>query len=188
MVSFYTYLELYLDDLRKKISLSEFEKYFDVPHQTIKNHLSALIKSKIIIEEKKPRFRFYGLNLKNPLLREYLAICEKERLIGFLNKNPLFSRMYQSIAKGGNSMLLFGSAVKNKEYGDIDLLIISKDKKVREELKKIENTYSIKIHIVQTSEQDLTEALILEIRKKHIIISNHDYFIRLLYKNELGLV
>ena len=190
MVIFYTYLELYLDDLRKKLSLSEFENYFNTPHQTIKAHLSNLVKSKIVLEEKKARFRFYYLNLKNSLVIEYLALCEKERLIEFLNKNTLFNRLYQSITSylKENSVLLFGSAVKNREYSDIDLLIISKDKKIREELKKIESTYSVKIHVVQTSENELTEALLLEIKKKHIILNNHDYFVRVIYKNELGMV
>ena len=190
MVSFYTYLGLYLDDLRKRVSLSEFEDYFSIPHQTVKSHLANLVKSKIILEEKKARFRFYQLNLKNPLAVEYLALCEKERMIEFLGKNALFSRLYDSIAGylKASSVLLFGSSVKSREYSDIDLLIMPKDRKIAEALKEIQNTYSLKFHVVQTTEQDLTETLIVEIRKKHIILNNHGYFIRVLYKNELGMV
>ena len=190
MVSFYTYLELYLGDLRKLVSLSEFEKHFKTPHQTIKSHLKDLVKDKILLEEKRARFRFYKLNLNNPLTADYLSLCEKEKTFSFLRQNTLFSRLHNVIAPylKESSILLFGSAAISKEYKDIDLLIISKGKNITEELKKFEKTYSVKLHIIQTSELNLTETLITEIRKKHIILNNHDYFIRVIYKNELGMV
>ena len=190
MVRFYTYLELYLDDLRKLVSLSELEKHFKTPHQTIKSHLKDLVKGKILSEEKRARFRFYKLNLQNPLITDYLSLCEKERMFAFLNKNALFSRLHSTIAPHlkESNVLLFGSAVVSKEYKDIDLLILSKDNKLIEELKKFEKTYSVKLHIIKTSESDLTETLITEIKKKHIIFSNHDYFVKVIYKNELGMV
>lgn len=190
MVNFYTYLELYLDDLRKHVSLSEFEKHFKTPHQTIKSHLSEFVKAKILMEEKKARFHFYYLNLKNPLVKEYLSLCEKERLLALLQKNHVINRLYHTIAPyfQDNNILLFGSAVTSKEYADVDLLIISNDKKIQKELKKFEDTYSIKIHLVQTAEQYMTTTFIHEVRTKHIILNNHDYFIGVLYHNELSMV
>ena len=190
MVRFYTYLEVYLDDLRKLVSLSELEKHFKTPHQTIKSRLKDLVKCKILLEEKRARFKLYKLNLQNPLIADYLSLCEKERTFAFLNKNALFSRLHSTIAPHlkGSSILLFGSAAVSKEYKDIDLLILSKDNELIEELKKFEKTYSVKLHIIKTSESDLTETLIAEIKKKHIILSNHDYFVKVIYKNELGMV
>ena len=190
MVSFYTYLELYLDDLRKLVSLSEFEKHFKTPHQTVKSHLKDLVKDKILLVEKRIKFRFYKLNLDNPLTADYISLCEKEKTFSFLRQNALFSRLHSVIAPylKESSILLFGSAAISKVYKDIDLLIISKGRSVIEELKKFEKTYSVKLHIIQASESDLTETLITEIRKKHIILNNHDYFIRVIYKNELGVV
>ena len=190
MVRFYTYLEVYLDDLRKLVSLSELEKHFKTPHQTIKSRLKDLVKCKILLEEKRARFRLYKLNLQNPLIADYLSLCEKERTFAFLNKNALFSRLHSTIAPHlkESSILLFGSAAVSKEYKDIDLLILSKDNELIEELKKFEKTYSVKLHIIKTSESDLTETLIAEIKKKHIILSNHDYFVKVIYKNELGMV
>ncbi len=190
MVSIYTYLEMYLDDLRKAVSLSEFERQFKTPHQTVKSRLESLVKAKILLEDKRARFRFYRLNLHNPLAIDYLSLCEKEKAFAFLNKNALFSRLHSTIAPylKESSVLLFGSAVDSKQYADIDLLIISKGKGIIEELKKFEKTYSVKLHIVHASESDLTETLITEIRKKHIIFNNHDYLLRIIYKNELGMV
>ncbi|MCK5234749.1 MAG: hypothetical protein KAJ88_02805, partial [Candidatus Aenigmarchaeota archaeon] len=68
MVRNYTYLEIYLDNLDKKVSLSEFEKYFKRPHQTVKNQLKILVKEKILIEDKRTRFLFYEINKDNPAL------------------------------------------------------------------------------------------------------------------------
>ncbi|MFH0870665.1 MAG: hypothetical protein V1866_06445 [archaeon] len=188
MVSFYTYLGLYLNDLRKKVSLSEFEKHFKTPHQTIKKHLAVLVSSRILLEEKKARFRFYSLNLKNPLLVEYLSICEKERLFALLEKSTLINRLYQLASGSLKNALIFGSATTSKDYDDIDLLALTKDGRLKAELKQFENTYGKKVHLIQTGEKDLTPAFLEEIKQKHIILNNHDYIIRVIYKNELGLV
>lgn len=184
MVRFYTYLEVYLGDLSKSVSLSEFESHFKTPHQTIKKHLEQFTKTKILIEEKKERFLFYKLNLDNPLTKEYLILCEKERLLAFLEKNTLFLRLYQELSQffKDSKILLFGSSTEKKDYADIDLLIISKNKDIKPVLKKFQETYSVKIHAVQTEEKDLTKALIQEIKQKHIIFNNHEYFMEVLYK------
>ena len=189
MVDYYTYLELYIDDIRKSVSLSEFEKHFQIPHQTVKVHLSSLVKKRILLEEKKPRLRVYSLNREHPLLKEYLSIMEKERLIAFLEKNALFSRLHMSLTPyfSSNKILLFGSAVEKKDFSDIDILILSKDKTVHVALKNISATYTVKFHIIQTDESHLTNVFLQEVRKKHIFLNNHDYFIELLYEHDLKI-
>ena len=184
MVRFYTYLEVYLVDVSKQVGLSEFESYFKKPHQTIKSHLNLFIDAKILKKEKKERFVFYRLNLENPLTKEYLILCEKERLLDFLEKNTLFSRLYNELSEFFNDskLLLFGSSLERKGYNDIDLLIFSKNKNIKQTLHKFEQTYSKKIHMIQTEEQRLTNTLIQEIRKRHIIFNNHEYFMGVLYK------
>ncbi len=188
MISFYTYLEIYLDDLNKQVSLSEFEIYFRKPHQTIKLHLEELVKNKILLFTKKARFSFYNLNIKNPLLKDYLSICEKERLFKFIEKNTLFRRLHYATSGQIDKILVFGSSAKGEDFSDIDLLIISENREIRKIIDEFMNTYTIKIHIVQTDENHLTASFITEIKKKHIIFSGHDYFIRRLYKHELGMV
>lgn len=189
MVSFYTYLGVYLDDLNKSVSLGEFENQLKKPHQTIKQHLTNLVKEKVLIESKRGRFLFYTLNKSNLSLVEYLSVCEKERLFDFL-KDPLFFRLYNQVSPhlNTNPVLIFGSAVGSKKYNDVDILVISKDKKILSALKDFEKTYSVKLHIVQTGEKSLTESFIRELKKRHIIFSSHTYFLRLMHKNELGLV
>jgi hypothetical protein len=179
MVRFYTYVEPFLANPRRQVSLSEFETHFKVPHQTIKPQLEKLVKERVIVCEKRGRFLFYELNLNNPLLRDYLVICEKERLFTFLEKNPLMRELHKRIRM--ENALVFGSSVNSKSFNDIDILIIGKGF----ELKPFEQTYSVKTHIVATEDENLTEILLKEIKKKHIILTNHEYFVGVLYRDEL---
>lgn len=189
MINLYTYLEVYLDDLTKKVNLNEFERYFKRPHQTIKAHLQELVDAKVLIIDKKVRLLFYSLNLSNPLLKEYLALCEKERLLTFLKK-PLFKRLYDHIAKSlvKSKVMIFGSAVNKDGFGDIDMLIISNDRYIRKSINDFIKTYDVKIHIIQTADKYLTKSFIAEVKKQHIFLNEHDYFIRELYKDELRMV
>lgn len=184
MVRFYTYLEMYLNDINRRTTLSEFESHFKIPHQTIKKHLKQFTDAKILKEEKGKRFLFYTLNKEHPLTREYLILCEKERLFNFLQKNVLFSRLYNELSSFFKSakILVFGSAAERKDFADIDLLVLSKDENIKTIVKQFQETYTTKIHLVQTNEKYLTKTFIQEIRKKHVIFNNHEYFVGVLYQ------
>lgn len=187
MVNIYTYLSLFLEDIHSLRSLNEFEKHFKKPHQTIKIHLNMLVNAKILLQDKRERFLFYKLNMDNPLVYEYLAMCEKQRMIDFLKKE-IFKLLYDGLSHHfeNSKMLIFGSATIDKNYSDIDILVLSKNNSIREFLKKFELTYSVKIHLTQTSKERLTKTFIREIRKKHIILNEHDYFIKILYHQTLS--
>lgn len=185
MVNKYTYLEVFLDDIDKKINLNEFENLFARPHQTLKRHLAELVNEKILVMEKKNKFLYYSLNKNNSLFIDYLVITEKQKLFDFL-KAPVFNRLYVSLENcfRENNILIFGSAVISKEYSDIDLLILSEElqrDKIKKTLKNFELTYSIEIHPIFSNESDLNETFLSEVIKKHIILNNHDYYVRLFY-------
>ncbi len=190
MVRFSTYLEAYTDDLHRQVSLVDFERRFSRPHQTVKAHLLNLVNAGVLILTKRGRFSTYSLNLRNPLLREYLSLCEKERLLSFLNRRPEFRRLYETLAPylRASRLLVFGSAVGAEDYRDIDLLIISKDRAIRTAIDNFSKTYQIEIHVVQTDEAHLTPSFIAELRKSHVILNQHDYFIEVMYAHEPGLV
>ncbi|NOQ37662.1 hypothetical protein GQ472_02120 [archaeon] len=180
MVRNYTYLEIYLDDLNKKVSLSELEKHFKRPHQTVKNQLKILVKEKILLEDKRTRFLFYEINRDNPALKEYLSICEKEKMFRIMNQRPLIKRLYTLLAHEVENMLVFGSAATSEKFNDIDLLVISKNN-IKKIIEDFEITYSVKVHIIQAEKKDLTKTFITEIRKKHMILKGHDFFVEMLY-------
>jgi hypothetical protein len=180
MVSYYTYIELFLEDIHKSISLSEFAKHFKKPHQTVKVHLKNLVSEKILLIEKRERFLFYRLNLENPLTYEYITMCEKERMFVFLKKE-LFNRLYLALIPFNSPMLIFGSATTESKYNDVDLLVLSKNNAIRDIVKKFESTYSVKIHLIPAQENDLTKTFIKEVQKKHIILNNHEHFVKLIF-------
>ncbi len=178
MVNKYTYFQIFLDDLTKTVTLAELEKYFGTPHQTVRRHIKPLVESGILTEEKKGRFVTFRVNRENPLVFDYISICEKQRLFEFLKK-PLFSRLYMKLSEHfDNKIIMFGSAVKG-EYNDIDILAIPGN--VHKVLEDFSATYNKKIHLVNTKESELTETFLKEIRKKHVIFNEHDFFVRLLY-------
>ncbi len=187
MVNFFTYLEIYLDNLRKEVKLSEFERFFSDAHQKIKPRLAKLVKRNILIINKKERFLYYHLNLTNPITIEYILMCEKNRTIELLQKQPLLNRLYEHIRPFNINLLIFGSAATDNKFNDIDLLILGKEypKKI---IKNFEQTYNIKVHTVNTNKSAITKTFLEELRKKHIILSNHDLFVRLLYENEFKMV
>ncbi|MFH1175091.1 MAG: nucleotidyltransferase domain-containing protein [archaeon] len=183
MVRFYTYLEMFLDAVDKQVSLGDFERRFKTPHQTVRKHLERFVRAKVLREERRGRFLFYSLNRELPLTREYLVLCEKERLLSFLEKSQLFSRLYAALSGffPGATIVLFGSAVTQNEFSDIDLLILSGSKELRKALTNFSMTYSVKIHPVQTTKEYLTPTFIKEVRKKHVIFNNHDKAMVVLY-------
>ncbi|MFH1408345.1 MAG: nucleotidyltransferase domain-containing protein [Nanoarchaeota archaeon] len=182
MVKKYTYLKAFLNDPSKQVNLQEFENMFKKPHQTVKRHLQVFVKDDVLTEMRMGKFMFYKLNRENPLHLNYLSICEKELTFTFL-KNTLFKRLHETLSPffGTSAMLIFGSAAVSKTFNDIDLLVLGDDKKIPATLKDFEKIYAKKIHLVQTKEKDLTPSFKAEIMKKHIILNNHDYFMRILY-------
>ena len=171
MVNIYTYFGIFLEDAHKQVGLNDFERYFKRPHQTIKAHLDVLVASRILLQDKRKRFLFYRLNLENPLTYEYLVVCEKQRLMEFLKKELLL-RLYETLYPGfkNSKILIFGSATNSREYSDIDILIITKDNKIRETLRKFELTYSVKIHSIITTEKNygIGDTLLIELPSQKI--------------------
>lgn len=184
MVQIYTYLEIFLDDLNKQVNLSEFESYYNLPHQTIKRHLNYFIENNILTLNKKNKFLFYNLNLKNTLVYDYISICEKERLVVFL-QNQLFKRLYEDLSEEFNNgkFLIFGSSVNNEKFNDIDLLVFvdKKENNISKLIKNFEKTYDIKAHLIVIDKKKITKSFKEEIIKKHIILNEHDFFVNLLY-------
>ncbi|MGM5485232.1 MAG: hypothetical protein ACQEP1_05165 [Nanobdellota archaeon] len=184
MVNFYTYLEIFLPDLSRQVGLNEFEKYFGKPHQTLKNRLNPFVKNNVLNQEKRGKFLFYRLNLKNPLTWEFLSLCEKERLINFLDENTLFQRLYKKLSYffDDSEFMIFGSSVFNEDFSDIDLLAFTDNGKIKKTVEEFAQTYSTKIHFLKAKKKDLSDAFVQELRDKHLIINSHDSFLEVLYK------
>lgn len=82
---------------------------------------------------------------------------------------------------GNSRILIFGSAVKENKFNDIDILIIGDGDAISDALKKFGRTYSVKFHIVQARAEELTQAFVSELRKKHMILNGHELFLEVLF-------
>ena len=104
-----------------------------------------------------------------------------------MSKNELFNRLYELISEElrENKILIFGSSVNSVDFNDIDLFLIAGNDKIGIKLKNFMKTYDVKIHIIKILDKNLTTTFINELKSKHIMFNNHDYFLRMIYKNEL---
>lgn len=170
----------YLKDYERHLLLSDFEKELRIAHQTIKRYIKRLLNENILKQEKKKRHTIYSLNLENPITYDYLSISEKLKTLNKLKKSTLLKRLYEFVSPFflKNSFLIFGSFAKNLEGEDIDLLIIGKNKQIRNKLKEFSETYDIKIHKIPLNDlKEINKTLAKEILKNHIILNNSDLFV-----------
>ena len=119
--------------------------------------------------------------IKNKKVYDYLVIAEKSKLLNKLDEDTLLNILFEklSIFFDDAIFIIFGSASINslKAY-DIDLLIIGK-KDVSKIITEFNEVYNKKIHNIQVKDmKDLTNELILEIYKKHLIFNDTEKIIR----------
>jgi len=188
----YSIIELFLNNYSKRIYLREIADLLNKSHQTIKPYVELLVKENILKKEKRKNIIDYFLNFKNRLIYDYIVIAEKEKLQETLKQEMYLKILFEklSVFSKKNICVLFGSSVnKIKKGSDIDLLIIGKQN-LSKVIKKFENSYQKKLHIIQISNiNELNLTLLKEIYKKHIIFNNTEiiinYFSDLHEKNKL---
>ena len=171
----------FVNDYDKRFYLRELAVLLKKPHQTIKPYIEELVKERILIKIKRKNILEYQLNFKSRQVYDYLVIAEKERLIEKLDEEALLKVLFEKLSLffTNNTFLIFGSSVeKIKKGSDIDLLVIGKSN-IDKILDEFEEVYNKKIHKVQISSLNkLSDTLIKEIYKKHLIFNNTEQIIR----------
>lgn len=161
--------------------LREFAALLKKPHQTIKPYVEELVKEGIFIKNQRKNIIEYALNFKNKQVYDYLIIAEKERLIERLDEEPVLKVLFEKLSPFfiNNIFLIFGSsAEKIQKASDIDLLIIGKSN-INKIISEFEEVYNKKIHKLQVyGLNKLSDVLIKEIYKKHLIFNNTEQVIR----------
>ncbi|MDP2908600.1 MAG: nucleotidyltransferase domain-containing protein [Nanoarchaeota archaeon] len=144
------------------------------------NHMTVLRKIKILFRENVVDYNEEGKNKvyfikKNPEAKYYTFMAEYYKLIQTLKKYPYLRKVIEKIQKDKNIELaiLFGSHAKHeaKKDSDVDIYIETKDKKIKQDLERIDSKLSIKI-----GAYDRKNLLIKEIEKNHIIIKGVEEF------------
>jgi len=181
-ITLYSILGLFCNDYSKSYYLREIADFLNKPHQTVRPYINNLMKIGVLIEDRKKNVVFYKLNLDNELTFSYLLISEKEALFESINKSLLIKILYEKLSPffEKNIFIIFGSAsYEIKKGSDLDLLIVGKSK-LDEVIKEFEQIYNKKIHLVQVGDfNKITNTLVNEIYKKHIILNNTEKVVTL---------
>ena len=171
----------FVNDYDKRFYLRELADLLKKPHQTVKPYIEELIKERILIKNKRKNIVEYQLNFKSRQVYDYLVITEKEILMEKLDEEAFLKVLFEKLSSffANNTFLIFGSSTeKIKKGSDIDLLIIGKSN-IDKTIEEVKEVYNKKIHKVQiNSLNKLSETLIKEIYKKHLIFNNTEQIIR----------
>lgn len=174
-------LEPFLSKPKEKLHLAEISREIKEPHPTVRLWLNFLEKKGILKKEFKGRLTLYSLNIENQAVLDCLIIAEKNKLLKRYEKEPRLKELaffINSTFKENSKALIFGSAAESfKKAQDIDLLTIGKvDEK---KLKKFAERLNKELHLINVSSLDkISEALKIEIIKKHLILKGSEDLMR----------
>ena len=186
-------LSLYRTDYEASFHIRAMAKLLDTSHVTILPHLKHLEQIKILQHEKVGRNKQYLLNKTNILTKYYLTTTEHLATINYLEKNFVIKKLAEHLNNldTATPIILFGSYADNyaTEESDIDLFCIGTlTKDQTSQIKKFETTFGKKINIKTATTENFNnglrtgDILIKEIVKNHIILSNPDLFVTMLWR------
>ncbi len=143
----------------------------------------------ILISKELGKAKFYSLNINNEYVRQYLKFLLKREAEQPPNYIKVWIKEIKKI-KSADSAILFGSILRKKESNDIDVLLITAQKrfpKIKKEVEDINLINIKKLHPLYQSKEDLkknikkkSKALLNAI--KGIVVFGEDKIISLLEK------
>jgi len=154
--------------LKKESHIRSLAKNIGINHMMIQRKMKTLFKENIVDYREEGKNKVYFLK-KNPEAKATVFMAEHYKLIKTLEKYPQLRNIIEKIQQEKNIKLaiLFGSYAKHnaKKNSDIDIYISTKNRKIKQDLERIDSKLSIKIGIY-----DRNNLLIKEIEKNHAII------------------
>lgn len=181
-----------ISNKEQTLTIRDISLNLGIPYMTLSRLIKKLSEQELIKIEKKGNNYLCEINLKYPLLKHHLIISSEEIAKGHLILYPIISIVRKTImqyAPKTTTALLFGSYAKNKpeKHSDIDLAVITKNKKSLQKLKKelshLEKLYDKEINILRFTPSQFKEMLISkeenvgkQILKNHIILYNPELF------------
>lgn len=186
-------LTLYRSSYTTSLHIRAMAKQIETSHVALLPYLKHLEELKILNSEKAGRNKQYTLNKDNILTKYYLMTTEELVTINYLENTFLIKKLAEHLNKIdiSNPILLFGSYPKSyaTEESDIDLFCIGKLTENQQiHIKKYESTYGKEINLKTATTENFNtglhtgDILIKEVVANHIIISNPDPFITILWR------
>ena len=187
-------LSLYRTNFEASLHARAIGKLLSTSHMTLFPYLMRLEELKILNSTIVGRNKQYTLNKENILTKYYLVATEQFVTLEFLEKNFLIQKLAEHLngIDLASPLILFGSYAKGyaNEQSDIDLFVLGK---INENhlvyLKKFEATYGKQINVKTASTENFEaglwsgDILIREVIKDHIVLSNPDPFVTILWRS-----
>lgn len=165
--------EIVLNLLRKEGHLRQIAKEIGINHMTIKRALDSLVEENVLdvrVEGKNNVF-----SIKRTIEAENIAFAsELYKFNNFLKKHPELRQELEQLRKmPAEIILIYGSYAKGTETekSDIDIYILSANRKLKEKASKLNKKFSIQI-----GKYDKSNPLIKEIEKNHVVVKGVEVF------------
>ena len=174
-------LEPLLKKPKEAIHLAELSKAVGEPHPTLRQRLNFLEQKGVLRKGIKGRLTIYSLNIGNRNIIDYLVIAEKNRILERCDQEPMLKELVgflRTLLNENNKALIFGSAAESlKNANDVDILITGKFD--GQNLEKFAERFNLKTHLINVKAlSNVSEALRMEIVKKHLIINGSEEITR----------
>lgn len=161
--------------LKKESHIRSLAKTLGTNQMMISRRINELVKENVADYRTEGKNKVFFLK-KTIEARNYALTTEHYKLNKTLKKYPHLRRIIKKIQENKkiNLTILFGSYAKRlaKKDSDIDIYIETKNKKIKQDLERLDSKLSVKI-----GKYDKTNLLIKEIEKNHVIIKGvEDYF------------
>lgn len=142
-------LKYFIENPYSEIHLREYSRVLKISPNSAQRFLNLFLEEGLVIEERISNHRYFKANLDSVFFRHVKKT--------FFIKNFMDSGIINSLENISSSVCLFGSCAKglNDSSSDIDLVIISKDKKkVNEIVSKFQRKFiqEISFHIFTSLE------------------------------------
>ncbi len=184
----------YLGNYGAGFHIREIARRMSMNHRTVLLALNSLEKQGIVKHQTSGRNKVFYLNVDNPRTKDHVRDVESYRLGRTLNDNPTIRELYSSLLSPPipeTPIVLFGSYAKGEQdkKSDIDLLLLEKNGRILDAIRKFELKYGIKVHVQILSQDKLEkgfgekEALLFEIASNHIILNNQNAFVNILWRH-----
>ena len=176
-------LSLYTGDYGRELYLREIGRLARIPVKTAQDALFSLMKQKVLKSEARGKHRYFRLNLESIRTKLHLLRAETHKTLEFLNRHPGFEMFLKEMA-ADIPLVVFGSFAEGREKGDsdVDLLVLS-----GREVELPAHCLPNSLHAVRLGEAEFRrglggkEALIEEIRERHVILEGHSSFVNALW-------
>lgn len=172
--------QLYGRELIGKVSMSP---------KNIALTLERLEKENILEVNKKGNMKFYGLNYKNPEVKDIIILTEITNKSYFLKKNRKIAHIFEDEDR---VVGIFGSHAKGTQKKDSDVDVFFIGDKRNKDIEEKGKLYDLDVHVLYFSEKEFIKLikeknnLCKEIINNHVILFGIEKFVKIIWRDYYG--